>query len=407
MTCECNTTLPILNKLKMFLVVWRASWISFLWLAISFEVQGQEASGIAVQWRTNANPLVVEVTGLNSATLAQLQNANLQAEGWQKLLSIHVAQDNVASSASLPGMLGSYSLEGGVIRFQPQFPLERGVKYRAVFRPISLPGNSTTSSSEIVSTFQLKALQQKPSTVVAQVYPSSDVLPENLLKFYVHFSAPMQGGRIYDHIHLLDGKGRAVDLPFLELDEELWSPEMTRLTLFIDPGRIKRGVKPLEDIGPALEAGGRYTLVIDADWHDGSGLPLRESYRKSFRVSAADRKPLTLKSWKIKSPKAGTAEPLIVNFGKPMDHALALRVISVAYASGKILSGTSDLSDNEKRWQFVPQQPWQKGAYQLRVQNTIEDLAGNNIGKSFEMDLAEGTKRRFTNAIVSLAFEAR
>ena len=33
----------------------------------------------------------------------------------------------------------------------------------------------------------------------------------------------------------------AIELPFLEIDEELWDPAMMRLTLFIDPGRIKRG----------------------------------------------------------------------------------------------------------------------------------------------------------------------
>jgi hypothetical protein len=48
-------------------------------------------------------------------------------------------------------------------------------------------------------------------------------------------------------------------------------PDMTRLTLFIDPGRIKRGVAPLEEIGPALHAGKRYTLEIDSGWHDASG----------------------------------------------------------------------------------------------------------------------------------------
>jgi len=32
------------------------------------------------------------------------------------------------------------------------------------------------------------------TTIVAQVYPSATVLPENQLKFYVQFSAPMSRG---------------------------------------------------------------------------------------------------------------------------------------------------------------------------------------------------------------------
>jgi len=90
----------------------------------------------------------------------------------------------------------------------------------------------------------------------------------------------------FEHIHLRDEAGQPVELPFLEIDEELWNPDMTRLTLFIDPGRIKRGVKPLEEIGPALEESKRYTLEIDAAWHDSAGLPLRESFLKPFRAGA-------------------------------------------------------------------------------------------------------------------------
>jgi len=69
---------------------------------------------------------------------------------------------------------------------------------------------------------------------------------------------------------LRDSAGKTVELPFLEIDEELWNPQMTRLTLFIDPGRIKRGVQPLEEIGPVLENGKHYALIIDAAWQDSS-----------------------------------------------------------------------------------------------------------------------------------------
>jgi hypothetical protein len=182
---------------------------------------------------------------------------------------------------------------------------------------------------------------------------------------------------------------------------------MMRLTLFIDPGRIKRGVKPLEDIGPALEEGKRFTLEIDADWLDSAGMPLRESFRKTFRVGAPDREPPSLATWKINAPKAGTRGALMVAFPEPMDHALALRLIRVASPAGKLVKGTSALSDREQRWSFVPQESWTAGHHQLQVQNTIEDLAGNNIDKVFEVDLFEGVQRRFTNAVVKLPFEVR
>ena len=166
-------------------------------------------------------------------------------------------------------------------------------------------------------------------------------------------------------------------------------------------------MQPLEELGPALEAGKRYALEIDAAWRDGAGWPLRESFRKSFRVGPPDREPPSPATWKLKPPKAGTRDALTVTFPEPMDHALALRVIRVASAAGGLVEGTSALSDQERLWSFTPQESWSAGRHQLHVQNTIEDLAGNNIGKAFEVDVFEGVQRRFTNAVVKLSFEVR
>jgi hypothetical protein len=374
-------------------------------LAISSLASAAETPAISLRWNANSNPAIVEVAGLGEKTLRQLQT-NDQTADLQKLLSVYASQGDFLADMSVPPMLGSYRVTDGLVRFQPQFPLQRGVAYRAVFRPSRLPG-AQAGAADVVSRFQLPTVEREPTTTVTQIYPSADVLPENLLKFYVHFSAPMQGGHIYHHIHLRDEAGKAVELPFLEIDEELWNPEMTRLTLFIDPGRIKRGVQPLEEIGPALEEGKRYTLEIDAAWHDNAGLPLKESFRKSFRVGPQDREPPTLASWKIKSPKAGTHGTLTVNFPEPMDHALALRVIHVVDAAGRLVDGACSLSDHEKSWTFTPHKAWAVAAHQLQVQNTIEDLAGNNIGKAFEVDLFENVQRRFTNQVVKLSFEVR
>jgi len=84
-----------------------------------------------------------------------------------------------------------------------------------------------------------------------------------------------------------------------------------------------------------------------------------------------------------------------------------IKRIRVADAVGRLVEGDNALSDQERLWGFTPQESWKAGHYQLQVQNTIEDLAGNNIGKAFEVDLFEGVQRRFTNAVVKLPFEVR
>jgi hypothetical protein len=246
-----------------------------------------------------------------------------------------------------------------------------------------------------------------PNTVVSRIYPTADVLPENLLKFYLHFSAPMSRGHIYQRIHLRKETGAEVDLPFLQIDEELWNPALTRLTLLIDPGRIKRGVRPLEEIGPALEAGHRYTLTIDSAWPDAEGVPLRESFTKSFRVSAPDRAPIDLQQWAIEIPAAASRAPLVVVFPKPMDHALAQRLIRVARGTNSVLTGEVTLAEAERRWTFTPSEPWQRGSHTLLVQTEIEDLAGNNVGKAFEVDAWQDGPRSIDAATARRPFEIR
>jgi hypothetical protein len=281
------------------------------------------------------------------------------------------------------------------------------VRYRAEFHPDHLPGESGAGRALVTAFFRRPARPSTATTTVSHVYPSAEILPENLLKFYVHFSAPMSRGHIYDHIQLRDDQGKVIALPFLEIDEELWSPNLTRLTLFIDPGRIKRGVRPLEEVGPALESGKRYTLVIDQACVDGAGNPLQKSFQKVFQVGPADRDPPDPARWKIDPPQAATREPLIVTFAEPMDQALAQRVIHVTTPAKIAVEGEVRLEDQERRWTFVPSQQWQRGPFRLVVQMTLEDLAGNNIGKPFDVDLFERVQPRVTNATIALAFEVR
>ncbi len=146
----------------------------------------------------------------------------------------------------------------------------------------------------------------EPSTVVSAVYPSASRLPENQLKLYLHFSAPMTRGEAYRHIRLLDAEGRALQLVFLELGEELWDPGLRRLTLFFDPGRIKRGLRPHLDAGPPLTEGTSYRLVIDPGWRDAAGLPLAAGFEKAFTVTAPDRHSPDPDSWRLTAPAAAS-----------------------------------------------------------------------------------------------------
>lgn len=225
-----------------------------------------------------------------------------------------------------------------------------------------------------------------PARVVS-VLPSADVLPENLLRFYIVFSEPMSRGEAYRHIRLREkGSGEEVEGAFLELGEELWDPRQTRFTLLFDPGRIKRGLKPREELGPALREGGEYELVIDRAWRNAEGNPLSETFIKAFRVAGPDETSPDPASWTITPPRSGTREPLRVESPEPLDAFLFARRVKALGADGRAIDGEARIEPGERIWAFVPTKPWQPGAYRLRAEDPLEDLAGNRIARPFEVD---------------------
>jgi hypothetical protein len=290
-------------------------------------------------------------------------------------------------------MVGEYSVDAEQVRFTPRFPFDPGRQYQVVFDPAQIPGSPRPDARPVVATVGVPASQAQPATVVSLVYPTTDVVPENQLRMYVHFSAPMgiKGG--LDYIRLLDGNGEAVLDPFLPLDTEFWNDDRTRYTVFFDPGRQKRGISPNRQMGRALVPGHRYTIVVDREWPDANGMPLKASFRRAFTAAPADEHPLDTASWKIRPPGAGTRDALAVTFPESLDHGLLLRALGVEHASAAAVSGDVVVDEHETRWRFTPRDPWRAGSYRLIALSMLEDLAGNRIGRPFEVDQFERADR--------------
>ena len=137
----------------------------------------------------------------------------------------------------------------------------------------------------------LPAARLEPSTVVTAITPSSDTWPENLLRFYIHFSAPMSRRGAIGFVSLVDEKGRKLADVFLEVNANLWNSDDTRFTVLFDPGRVKRGILPNLELGRAIRDRGRYAIVIDAAWRDAAGQPLKEGYRREVKVGLPIERP--------------------------------------------------------------------------------------------------------------------
>lgn len=290
-------------------------------------------------------------------------------------------------------MLGRYEMDNGTLVFHPRFPLEPGVTYRATF---SLLNEKAEFS------YQLPKPKVASTTLVERIFPSASVLPENQLKFYIHFSAPMSKGEAAKRIHLMEEGTGEVKLPFLELDEELWDRDFRRLTVLFDPGRIKRGVTPNVEVGLPLKAGRKYKLIVEKDWPDAKGIPLVDAYVKEFTATEADRTPLDPKQWSVTPPQSGTQSTLAIDFPEPLDSALLLRFVDVIDPKGKPVRGKASLDNEEKRWVFSPDMPWQAGQYSLEILASLEDLAGNKVGRAFDVDRFEQVEQRVTSEMVSL-----
>jgi hypothetical protein len=323
-----------------------------------------------------------EVVGLPPAALASLRATPPTTADWNRLLTVTIGGGKNPPSAP---MLGKYAVTETAIVFTPRFPLRPGLEYRAVFDPPALSGNLLLGAERIEATLKLPAPPAGPSTTVSGVFPSSDVLPANLLKFYIHFSAPMTRGDSYRHIRIVDDDANEVPDSFLRLPEELWNADGTRLTLLFDPGRIKRGLKPNEDLGAPLVEGRRYALVIDAAWPDARRTPLRKEFRKPFRVTAPDYAQPNPRHWKITPPQRGARAPLTVSFDEPLDDSLLQHMLAVHDDDNEPVAGRITTSHEETMWHFHPKAPWRPGDYRLVVEAELEDRAGNSIGRAFEI----------------------
>lgn len=300
------------------------------------------------------------------------------------------AWDARVAGAAAP-LAGESGRDARVAWFRPRFPVAPGVAYAVTFTP---------AGGTPVALSYTSPLPDRPRSRVSAVTPSGDVLPENLLRLYVHFTEPMALGEAAARARLLDARGQTIEGAFLELDEELWDHEGRRLTLLIDPGRVKRGLKPREDDGAVLDAGQSYTLDIDACWPDALGRPLTAGFRKPFRAGRPLTKPLDAANWPLLAPTTPDST-LELRPGLPLDAALAQRVIRVE-RDGRPVAGTIELSAGESEWRFRPATPWLPGDYTLSIGPTLEDVAGNRASRAFDADgdtsndaKARAVERRF------------
>jgi hypothetical protein len=336
----------------------------------------------------------VEVVGLPADDLAAIRDRSFAADDWTAILRVTV--DAGPEVRDLPPVARSYAISSGAIRFVPDWPLDPRVAHRVVFDPTRLPKHRDSAaeswrSRPIELPIAATAPQVAPTTRVVQVFPN-DVLLENQLRIYIHFSAPMGTRSANDHVHLLDDQDREVDDAFLPLDVSLWNADRTRFTLLFDPGRVKRGILPNREKGRPLVSGRRYALVVDREWRDAQDRPLVEAFRREFHVVPAVLAPIIPTEWHLDVPMAGSHDALNVTFPRALDHAIVEKALFVTLVTsatgteGHPVDGSIAVDDATIRWTFTPRHAWAPGEYRLGAISVLEDPAGNRVGRAFDFD---------------------
>ena len=292
------------------------------------------------------------------------------------------ASDNLRS---VQPIAGRFEFDQDAVCFIPRFPFQDGISYSLL---VDLAPEEGPSDDPEVWTILRPVTQSKPTTAVVAIYPSADELPVNQLKLYIYFSSPMSEGWADRavQVHRADNN-EPLDGVFLATEPELWDRQRQRLTLLLDPGRIKRGLAPNEEAGYPLMEGVAIIVTIDPKFRDSAGFPMHTGAERRYEISPAVRTWVDPTDWRCHFPRAGSTDPLTVEFDRPLDHALLQHSIWVNDRDGRPLAGRGSAGPGERSWCFEPQSPWEEGRHLLIVDPRLEDLAGNSLIRVFDRDL--------------------
>ncbi len=276
----------------------------------------------------------------------------------------------------------------GVI-FSPRFPFLAGVgRYSAEIRwdrlieyGVECPRGAARTTS---LAFQPGDLGPLEATEVVSLYPRATEIPENILRFYVTFSQPMARGSLSGLVRIEGADGTDVEAFFLDNSQPLWNGDRTRLTLLLNPGRIKRGVGPNAKLGPALNEGETYRLIVDSSIKDAKGHALAGGFTHTFMVTAPVHRVLHIDGLDTSGIVAGTKDTLKLSFPQLMDVNQLRRLLVVTTGTGEPVAGSIQPADQPYTLLFTPDRPWREERYALEISSYVEDISGNTFLAAFD-----------------------
>ena len=188
--------------------------------------------GLNIEGCSQAPPvLIVPVTTGESVRLHVKLDKTSSSFDWQHSFAIYVEDGGTCCEGRLP-IEGIYHSNADGATFEPDFPFAEGTTYHVRLKSDILLNNKNLSLKKVVqdgqeyfeTQFTLPVRQPRKPAKVVRIYPSSDELPANLLRFYIYFSSSMRTGFARDALKLVAEDGRQVEGALMNFKQELWSP---------------------------------------------------------------------------------------------------------------------------------------------------------------------------------------
>jgi len=283
----------------------------------------------------------------------------------------HIPEEKISKATPV---LGKVIIAQEKLQFIPLIPFGWGQKYTLVY-------------NNIIEYFTLTIPEHYEFLKVTNVYPSSERIPSNILKWYIKFSKPINTTLIYKYIHFIQASGDTLSRAILPLENALISDNNTLLTVWIEPGRQKRGLGPNEQLGSVFSTNQNYQLRISRELKDQQGVSMLQYFRHRFLIKEADRIQPNINNWNIRIPNINTISSLLIECNESLDYGSSLNNIQIVDKDHKEILGQWQLTDEEKTISFTPSKIWKKGNYYILFNPNIEDLSGNNLYRLFDNEV--------------------
>jgi hypothetical protein len=293
----------------------------------------------------------------------------------KKILAVFMLINGKPARVSLAG---SYTLHEKTLSFTPSLDLTGGSEFEAQYydRSDTLRRRFTIDTGAPIA----------PPAEALRIYPATEKIPANILLFYVEFSAEMKPDMLaFNAVKLLDGDGNEKTTVWRQ--RSYWENNGKILVLMIHPGRVKRGINYMPDLGPVFIPGQKYTLVVTAGIHDRFDRPLAHECRREFTVTEDDREMPRIDFSVMKPPGEMTKEPLHLKFSEGMDYVSIITGIRIRdTVANTYVKGEFKMNGNDSAFNFYPENHWRKTVYQVEFTKYVSDFANNHLHRLFEIN---------------------